>query len=358
MLYFITLVRQERGIRMKEENRTEERLNQIDRQMAQLFCERMELAAQTGAAPLTVSPDTLRKMRDSALYPYYQEYLRVQAQLEEEYRAQVLGKDRVAYQGAEGAFAHIALCHLFPRAKAKSYPTWAAVFAAVQSGEAAYGVLPFENSHAGDVSAVLDLCFDYTGIKVCKVYDLPVNQNLLGVPGANLADIKKVISHPQAIEQSRRFLECLELETAESLNTAVAAKQVAAEGDKTLAAIASVETAQLYGLEVLAKNINSDGDNTTRFIVIGKEMPKEGNRFSLLFTVAHKAGRLAQVIQAIGAAGFNMECIKSRPMPGAPFEYYFYVELEGTPTEQNTKELLAVLQNICDTLRVLGVYTK
>lgn len=358
MLYFITLVRQERGIRMKEENRTEERLNQIDRQMAQLFCERMELAAQTGAAPLTVSPDTLRKMRDSALYPYYQEYLRVQAQLEEEYRAQVLGKDRVAYQGAEGAFAHIALCHLFPRAKAKSYLTWAAVFAAVQSGEAAYGVLPFENSHAGDVSAVLDLCFDYTGIKVCKVYDLPVNQNLLGVPGANLADIKKVISHPQAIEQSRRFLECLELETAESLNTAVAAKQVAAEGDKTLAAIASVETAQLYGLEVLAKNINSDGDNTTRFIVIGKEMPKEGNRFSLLFTVAHKAGRLAQVIQAIGAAGFNMECIKSRPMPGAPFEYYFYVELEGTPTEQNTKELLAVLQNICDTLRVLGVYTK
>ena len=258
----------------------------------------------------------------------------------------------------EGASTHIALRKLFPQAGAKSYPTWAAVFDAVQSGEAAYGVLPFENSNAGDVSAVLDLCFAYPELHVCKVYDLPVRQNLLALPGAKLADIRRVVSHPQAIAQSARFLNSLGLSSSECLNTAVAAKQVAESGDLTLAAIASAETAELYGLQVLAAGINSDGDNTTRFIVITREKPTGGDRFSLLFTVDHKAGQLARVIQAIGAAGFNMECIKSRPMPGVPFEYYFYVELEGQPGEQASKTLLEALGQICNTLRVLGVYTK
>ena len=133
---------------------------------------------------------------------------------------------------------------------------------------------------------------------------------------------------------------------------------MAESGDKTLAAIASEETAALYGLQVLAADINSDGDNTTRFIVIGRELPVSGDRFSLLFTVDHKAGKLAAVIQAIGAAGFNMECIKSRPMPGVPFEYYFYVELEGQPGAQGTKALLSELERVCNTLRVLGIFTR
>ena len=228
----------------------------------------------------------------------------------------------------------------------------------MEAGDAAYGVLPFENSHAGDVSAVLDLCFAHPGLYVTEVCDLPVRQNLLGLPGAKLSDITRVCSHPQAIAQSERFLKSLSLPAEDCLNTAVAAKKVAESGDKTLAAIASEETAALYGLQVLAADINSDGDNTTRFIVIGRELPVSGDRFSLLFTVDHKAGKLAAVIQAIGAAGFNMECIKSRPMPGVPFEYYFYVELEGQPGAQGTKALLSELERVCNTLRVLGIFTR
>ena len=90
-----------------------------------------------------------------------------------------------------------------------------------------------------------------------------------------------------------------------------------------MAAIASLETAALYGLSVLAENINTSETNTTRFIVIGRRMNAAGNRFSLLFTVDHRAGRLARVMQLIGAMGFNLECIKSRPMPNVPWEYYF-----------------------------------
>ena len=104
--------------------------------------------------------------------------------------------------------------------------------------------------------------------------------------------------------------------------------------------------------------INTDGDNTTRFIVLSREKPTAGNRFSLLFTVDNKPGKLAQVIQIIGASGFNMESIKSRPMPHVPFEYYFYVELVGDPTGDETAALLRQLDRTCRTVRLLGVYTK
>lgn len=141
-------------------------------------------------------------------------------------------------------------------------------------------------------------------------------------------------------------------------NTAMAAKFVAESGDASKAAIASAETAALYGLEILVPNINTDGDNTTRFIVLSREKPTAGNRFSLLFTVDNKPGKLAEVIQVIGASGFNMESIKSRPMPHVPFEYYFYVELVGDAAAGETAALLRELDRTCRTVRLLGVYTK
>lgn len=343
----------------------------IDAQMAALFEARMAAVAAVaaykkehglpvldGAREEQVVEKNLARLENKELAPFYADYIRHQMGLSRQYQAKVLGRDRVAYQGVEGAFAHIALKKLFPRARELPCATWSQVFDAVEAGDAAHGVLPFENSHAGDVSAVLDLCFAHPRLYVTEVCDLPVRQNLLGLPGAKLTDITRVCSHPQAIAQSERFLKSLSLPAEECLNTAVAAKRVAESGDNTLAAIASEETAALYGLKVLAADINSDGDNTTRFIVIGREMPAGGNRFSLLFTVDHKAGKLAAVIQAIGAAGFNMECIKSRPMPGAPFEYYFYVELEGQPGAQGAQALLGKLEQVCNTLRVLGIFTR
>lgn len=356
---------------MDELEQARAQIDQIDKQMAALFEQRMAAVAAVAAyknrhgLPILdagreaqVVEKNLALLQNKELAPFYADYIRHQMGLSRQYQARVLGRDRVAYQGVEGAFAHIALKKLFPRAKELPCATWGQVFEAVETGRAACGVLPFENSHAGDVSAVLDLCFAHPGLYVTEVYDLPVCQNLLGLPGAKLSDVTRVCSHPQAIAQSERFLKSLGLPAEECLNTAVAAKKVAESGDKTLAAIASAETAALYGLKVLAADINSDGDNTTRFIVVGPELPQSGDRFSLLFTVEHKVGQLAKVIEAIGAAGFNMECIKSRPMPGVPFEYYFYVELVGQPGAQDAQALLAGLGSICNTLRVLGIFTR
>ena len=356
---------------MDELEQARQEIDAVDAQLAALFERRMRAVVQVArykqahglpihdpAREEQVLQKAADRIQDPALRPYYLDHVRNRMEVARQYEALLLGRNRVAYQGVEGAFAHIALRQLFPHAEAVSCPTWDEVFARVSAGDAARGVVPFENSHAGDVSAVLDLCYRHPELWVVQVYDLPVHQNLLVLPGTPLTAVRHVYSHQQAIAQSETFLKQMRLPCTAMANTAMAAKYVAESGDPSRAAIASRETAALYGLEVLVPDINADGDNTTRFIVISKERPAKGNRFSLLFTVDNKPGKLAEVIQKIGASGFNMESIKSRPMPHVPFEYYFYAELVGDPARAESEALLRELDRTCRTVRMLGVYTK
>lgn len=347
-----------------------QQIDEIDAKLARLFEERMQAVQgvieykkatgmpilDTGREAQVIEKNTAR-IKNDALKPYYEQWQKDLMSLSRQYQAKVLGRDVVAYQGVEGAFAHIALQKLFPYAKAVNYTTWKQVFEAVEQGEAAYGVLPFENSTTGDVGEVLDLCFAHS-CSVVQMYDLPVIQNLLGLPNAKISDIKTVYSHPQGLRQSAKFLQQLNLQGVEYPNTAMAAQQVAEQQDCSIGAIASTETAKLYGLQVLAPQVNNADENTTRFIVIAAQPIQEGNRFSVLFTVDHAAGQLAKAIQLIGTMGFNMECIKSRPLLSAPWEYYFYVELVGNPAEPKSQELLQQLQQVCQSVKQLGVYSK
>lgn len=363
---------------MNELEQARQQIDEIDAQMAALFEQRMQAVtmvahhkAQTGMAVFDASREdavvakNVARLQNPKMAAYYEDFIRHTMAVSRSYQEYRLGLDKVAYQGVEGAFTHIALRHLFPHSKALNFAGWNEVFDAVVSGECAYGVLPFENSNAGDVSSVLDLCYQYEGIHVVQMYDQPISQNLLVVPGTALRDVRTVLSHPQAISQSSQFLRANGLTAKASANTAIAAKQVAEMGDKTVAAIASAETAALYGLEVLVRNINTDGDNTTRFIVIEKEGAQRqpiaaapGQRLSMLFTVDHKPGRLARVIQIIGERGFNMETIKSRPLPHVQFEYYFYVQLvcPANAATDDCAKLVHELENVCRTVRILGVF--
>ena len=346
-------------------------IDEIDAKMAALFEQRMQAVGQvaqykarTGkqvfdpAREALVLEKNTARVQNPELQPYYREFLKKALAVSRAYQHVLIGQDVAAYQGVEGAWSHIALRQLFPFAKAQAYSTWNEVVEAVERGDAYCGVLPFENSNAGDVSAVLDLCYNHPNLWVVDVYDLPISQNLLVLPGTQLADLTHVYSHQQAIAQSETFLKQFRLPATAMPNTAMAAKYVAETGDRTKAAIASVETAALYGLEVLVPRINTDGDNTTRFIVLSREKPTAGNRFSLLFTLDNKPGKLAEVIQVIGRFGYDMESIKSRPLPHVPFDYYFYVELVGDPSADETAALLRELDHTCRTVRLLGVYTK
>ena len=299
------------------------------------------------------------RIQDPALRPYYLDHVRNRMEVARQYEALLLGRNRVAYQGVEGAFAHIALRQLFPPRRGGQLPHLGrGCSPGSRRGMRPGAWCPLRTAMPGMFRRCWTCATATPSCGWCRCTTCRCIRTCWCSPAPPLTAVRHVYSHQQAIAQSETFLKQMQLPCTAMANTAMAAKYVAESGDPSRAAIASRETAALYGLEVLVPDINADGDNTTRFIVISKERPAKGNRFSLLFTVDNKPGKLAEVIQKIGASGFNMESIKSRPMPHVPFEYYFYAELVGDPARAESEALLRELDRTCRTVRMLGVYTK
>ena len=195
------------------------------------------------------------------------------------------------------------------------------------------------------------------------MYDLPVTQDLLGVEGASIADIKEVVSHPQAFGQCADYINSHAFQRHEFPNTALAAKYVKEKGEKSIAAIASREAAEIFGLAVLDHDINESKNNSTRFAIFSKvsntDEVKRGDIHSiLLFTVKNEAGALAKAIDVIGKHGFNMRTLRSRPMKELLWQYYFYVEAEGNVQTDMGKEMMEELSEFCDRLKFVGTYVK
>ena len=266
---------------------------------------------------------------------------------------------KIAYSGIEGAFAHIAAKRVFPDHELISFADFRSAYEAVENGECDYVVLPIENSYAGEVSQVTDLMFQ-GNLFVNGVYTLNVMQNLLGVKGAKLTDIKKVISHPQALEQSADFITSHNYITEVSVNTARAAKLVAELNDKSVAAIASEETAALYELEILESGINAYQDNSTRFAILSKneatqiETGSDNNTIILMFAVKNEAGALVKVLNKLGEFGYNMSVIHSRPLKGLAWSYYFYIEAQGEYKTAAYTQMILEMNYRCTKLKVLG----
>ena len=186
-------------------------IDAVDAEMAALFERRMQAVAdvvrykaETGkpvfdaAREADVITRNTARLQNEELRPYYKAFLQEAMAVSRAYQRATLGRDTAAYQGVEGAWSHIALRRMFPFARATAFATWPEVFDAVQNGDAQFGVLPFENSNAGDVSAVLDLLYTHPDIIVTHMQDMPIQQDLLGVKGAKLSNVRTVISHPQA----------------------------------------------------------------------------------------------------------------------------------------------------------------
>ena len=269
---------------------------------------------------------------------------------------------KIAYSGIEGAFAHIAAGRIFPNSERISYHSFRAAYEAVVKGECDYAVLPIENSYAGEVGQVMDIIFE-GDLFIKGIYSLPVTQNLLGVRGTKFDDIKKVISHPQALDQCYNYLQEHGYEAVQATNTAEAAKYVAELGDKSVAAIASVETAQRYDLEILEENINTVDNNTTKFAVMERTMSEdivENGRpdvYAMMFTIPNEPGALSQILMTLGIFGYNMRVIRSRPLKGHRWTYYFYTEAEGD-SSSISRPMIEGMQRNCEMVKVLGHYTE
>ena len=345
-------------------------INEVDHEMAELFVKRMravetvfDYKKEQGLPILDEKREAAVIERNSAnvsdevLKGYYIDYLKQVMAISRAYQHRMQSGLKVAYSGVEGAFAHIAAGRIFQGGDRVSYSDFKGAYDSVVKGESDVVVLPIENSYAGEVGQTIDLIF--TGpLFINGIYELVIHQNLLGLQDATVEDIKKVASHPQALSQCHDYIAMRGFETEESNNTALAARTVAEMKDKSLGAIASVETAEIYGLKVIEANVNKSGENTTRFAVLSKVKSTSPALTStvLTFTVKHEAGSLANAIGIIAKYGYNMTALRSRPMRKHSWQYYFYVEIDGTTKCENGKKMLEELNAVCDKLKVAGSF--
>ncbi len=345
-------------------------INRVDSQMAELFTERMRAAEMVFqhkkefGLPIC-DPEREKEVieknsaliSDDILKGYYIDYLKNLMDVSKAYQYRMQNGLKVAYSGVEGAFAHIAAGRIFPNSNRISFRDFKSAYDSVVNGEADVAVLPIENSYAGEVGQTIDLIFS-GGLFINGIYELEIHQNLLGLPDSNVDDIKKVISHPQALGQCHDYIKLRGFDIEEADNTAIAAKTVSEMNDKSFGAIASVETAEIYGLKILEANINKSGENTTRFAVLSKvraESPTLTNSV-LMFTVKNEAGSLANAISIIGKYGYNMTALRSRPLKKHSWQYYFYIEIDGTTDNEDGQKMIADLNKVCDKLKIAGTF--
>ena len=350
------------------------KINLIDEEIAKLFEERMNASKAVAEYKLEhglpifdgnreneVIKRNSALIEDETIKEYYISFLKETMNISKKYQSRIIEGIKVAYSGVEGAFAYIAAKKMFPNATYVSYHDFEEAYQSVEKGLCDVCVLPLENSFAGEVGVVMDLLFSGS-LYINQVIELEVVQNLLAKSGTTLSDIKKVISHPQAINQCAQFINKHKFETSEVENTALAAQMVSKSLDKNIAAIASSDTAELYGLEVIESNINEKRNNTTRFGAFTRclnntNKNQMNSQFILVFTVKNEAGALAKTLNIIGSYGFNMRSLRSRPMKELLWNYYFYAELEGDINSNNGIEMLRALQVFCDKLKIVGTYT-
>ena len=345
-------------------------INDVDAQMAELFEKRMRAAElvfdhkkEYGLPILDqkredqVIAANASRIADITIREYYMDYLKHLMSLSRAYQYRMQSGLKVAYSGVPGAFAHIASGRIFPECTLVSCRDFQEAYNSVVNGTCDVAVLPIENSYAGEVGQTIDLIFS-GNLHINGIYELEIHQNLLGVPGATAEDIRTVTSHPQALSQCHDYIQSKGFDAEEANNTAVAARMVAEKQDKAYGAIASAETAELYGLKVLEANINKSGENTTRFAVLSKVMANSPALCSsvLMFTVKNEAGSLAKAISIIGKYGYNMTALRSRPLKKHSWQYYFYIEIDGTISNDNGADMMEHLGQVCDQLKVAGTF--
>ncbi|MBQ3866435.1 MAG: chorismate mutase [Clostridia bacterium] len=348
-------------------------IDRVDGEMRRLFQERMAAVEKVAAYKKehglqifdaareeAVVEKNAAQMDDPAVRPYYVTFLRQTMAVSRQYQRRLLDGMRVAYAGVIGAFGEIAAKRAFPGAVPVPYASFKEAYEAVAEGRADLAVLPLENSVGGDVGQVMDLIY-FGELFVAGVCSVTVEQHLLGLPGATEEGVKTVISHPQALAQCASFLQSRGWAVKERANTAEAAREVAESGDLSLAAVGSEEAAAAWGLVKLASHINEAADNTTRFAVLTrarKDPEPKDDRFLLLFTVKNEAGGLARAITAIGAHGYNMRALKSRPNRDLAWNYYFFCECEGDIHDSEGRALMRELAVVCQDVKIAGYYDK
>ena len=380
---------------MTELEQYRQEIDRIDGELVKLFLERMAVTGKVGeykqregipvldanrekqviAAKTALTDDPARKADLAALYestmaisrrqqrhlvkegaedPGYAAYLADLARVR-----QPVANPRVAYQGEAGCYSEEATVGFFGGdVNSVGKPWFNDVFAALESGEVDYAMLPVENSSTGSIRQVYDLMAQYHYYIVGE-WQVPVEHCLAALPGAELSQITTVYSHEQGLMQSEKYLDAhRDWKRVPTLDTAGSAKLVAEKGDPTAAAICSKRAAQLYGLNILAERVNHNTMNHTRFAVVSPapELRPERNKISAVFRLPHQSGSLHEILTIFAAQGPNLLKIESRPIPGQGFEYLFFLDFTGDLTAPGMDGVLHELSQLATEVRILGNY--
>nr|MDD6336593.1 prephenate dehydratase [bacterium] len=250
--------------------------------------------------------------------------------------------DCVAVCGVQGAYAQQAAGALFPQAAPLYAASFEEVFLAVEQGRADIGVVPIENSLHGTVEGIYDLLAAHP-LSIVRAIRMPIRHALLAPPGAGLEGIRQVYSHPQALGQCSAWFKAHPgVQAVACTNTAAAALKIAQIGHSDAAAIASPACAGLYGLAVLSQDIQNMPHNYTRFIALSRRriQTPDADKISLRLTLQHQPGALSAVLSRFASLGLNLTRLESRPIPGANFEFYFYLDVQASLQDARVRGLM------------------
>ncbi|MFP3871124.1 MAG: prephenate dehydratase, partial [Syntrophobacteria bacterium] len=266
---------------------------------------------------------------------------------------------RAVFAGELRAFAHKAASQFFGReVKIDPVPSFRAVFEQINNGEADFGVIPLENSLTGSIHENYDLLLEYD-VRIIGEITLRIIHSLIGHPGTELGQIKRIISHPQVFEQCRDFLKSYpEVELVAARDTASAVRRVKEAGNPQEVAIAAKQAAVLYGLAVLKEGVETNARNYTRFVIIAahKVANGPGKKSSVIYSTSNEPGALYETLKVFSENGINLVKLESRPIHGKPWEYMFYVDLEADIESVELQPVMAQLAEKTEFLKILGSY--
>jgi prephenate dehydratase len=265
---------------------------------------------------------------------------------------------KVAFQGIAGAYSEEAIRQFFgPEVESVPCRTLDDVFPVVENGDADYAMVPVENAVAGSVIRSYELLME-RDLRVYAETILRVQHNLLALPGITLDELKCVRSHPQALAQCQRYLSRHGLEPEPAFDTAGSARDLAANPEPGVAAIASALAAELYGLEILSSGIEDFPFNYTRFFVLSLDDPPRAqrNKTSLVFSTRHQPGALYEGLGEFATRGINLTKIESRPRLNRPWQYIFYLDFEGHWQDPQCEAAIMGLLRRSSFVKLLGSY--
>ena len=371
-----------------------EKIDKLDSQLVELLEERLEIVQevaqfkkQTGKRIFDeerekeVVQKNLKRVKNKELNHYIELILKDIMDSSKEYQKFKIGistkyvndldlKDKkLGYTGVPGSYAYEVLMNILKNNKNLDvdsieenknifhFNSHKELVEAVHTKKIDIGILPIENSIAGEVRDSIDL-INTKNIHIIGEVRHKISHNLLGVKGSRIEDIRNIYSHDQAFMQCSQFLSKHEWHLNRMTNTAISGKYIAAEGKKENACIANMKTKEVYGLELLKKNINNEEENYTRFFIISNEeaVIDGSDKISIVTSANNESGALIGLLQIFYKYGLNMVNLKSRPRANKPWEYYFYIDFEGNMSSEKVRIALEEMREKSNYLQILGNY--